>query len=65
MNFKTIEISKTQHGWFAKFSDNRERCKNSKSIFTGFTRHAKATDVEMVLANKYPKHTIFVIGGRQ
>lgn len=58
---KTIDLFKTQHGWFATLYDDVDRFDNTYKI--EFTRHARACDVERVMALKYPDYSIFVIGG--
>lgn len=60
---KIIDLFKTQHGWFAKFSDHADRYGNIPAIATAFTRHAKGIEVERAIAALNPNHTIFVNGG--
>ena len=60
---KTINLFKTQHGWFARFSDNEDRRGNNPARSTAFTRHAKGVEVERAIADLNPGYTIFVIGG--
>ena len=62
---KTIDLFKTQHGWFATFYDDRDRFDNPRTYQTAFTRHASAFDVEQAIASKNPDHVIFVIGGER
>jgi len=60
---KTIDLFKTQHGWFATFHDDRDCFDNPRTYQTAFTRHANAFDVERAIAKTNPGCTIFVIGG--
>jgi len=59
---KTIDLFKTQHGWFATFYDDLDRYEVPRTHQTAFTRHARACDVEQLIALTNPGYTIFVIG---
>ncbi len=60
---KTIDLFKTQHGWFATFYDQRDKLDMPKTYQTPFTRYAISSHVERAISSKYPGYTIFVIGG--
>jgi len=65
INFKTIDLFKTQHGWFATFTDDlhRDYPDIPRTYKTAFTRHARGCDVEKAIASSNPGYMIFVIGG--
>ena len=62
---KTIDLFKTQHGWFATFYDDRDRYDVPRTYATAFTRHAQGSDVEKLIASNNPGYTIYVIGGER
>lgn len=63
MSDKTIDLFKTQHGWFATDHDDRDYWDKPRTYPTGFTRHARSIDVEQMIASLNPDHIIYVIGG--
>lgn len=62
MDNKTIDLFKTQDGWFATFYDDRDENDNPRTHETAFTKNVSAAIVERAIASLNPDHIIFVIG---
>lgn len=60
----SIDLIHTQHGWIIKNTSDADRYGCITAIKTGFTRHTPAYLVEEIISAQYPKHLIYVIGGR-
>jgi len=63
MENKTIDLFKTQDGWFATFYDDRDQNDNPRTYETAFTGSVDAEIVEQAISSLNPEHVIYVIGG--